>query len=130
MRAFLWVISICAAVFLMVYLNKHHIRRAFFSNHILLNAKGETDPALVRIDWTAEAVGDTVTVFEKGHEVDALYEARGANIFMIYYKGESMGNFEHFKSNAYNPHTYIFELLLQKDSVYLDMTVSGPDATR
>lgn len=128
MKAFLWVIGICAIVFIIAYLNKDNIRRAFFTNHILLHARGETNPALVRIDWTSEVTTDTVTVFENGHETEALFEARGRNVFVVYYKGESMGNLEHFKSNAYNPHTYIFELLLQQDSVYLDLTVSGPDA--
>ncbi|UII30749.1 hypothetical protein LVD17_20865 [Fulvivirga ulvae] len=115
MKAFFWVLGICIATFLVIYLNKDNIRRAFFSNHILLNARGEANPALVRIDWTSETGGDTVTVFDQGHETEALYEARGPNQFMVYYNGERIGNLEHFKSNAYNPHTYIFELLLKQD---------------
>ncbi|MBL6449122.1 hypothetical protein JMN32_22615 [Fulvivirga sp. 29W222] len=130
MRAVVWILSICTVIFWLTYLSKDSIRRYFFANHVLLNVRGEADPAWVHIDWTSDAAGDTITIFEKGRELDVLYEARGSNTFMVYYKGKSIGILEHFKSNAFNPHTYIFELLLQQDSVYLDLTVSGPDATQ
>lgn len=130
MRAFIWVLSICTLMFVVVYIFEDNIRRSFFPNHVLLNSRGEADPGLVRIDWTAEGSKDTVTIYESRQDLNAIYEAQERNVFMVYYKGKRIGHFEHFKSNAFHPHTYVFELLLQDDSVYLDLNISGPDATR
>lgn len=129
MKAFLWILGICSLLLFAVFLLKDDVRRLFFSNTIIVQTRGNLSPKEVRIDWTAESGTDTLTIFSDGHETGEIYEAAGFNTFLIYHKGDYLGHFEQFKTNAFNAHTYTFMLQHEGDSVFLDLKIFGPDAT-
>lgn len=128
MKAFLWVFGVCAALFVLTYLFKDNIRRQFLSNKVLLQTRGPINPKTVRIDWTTETKEDTITVFEAGDETNAVFEAAGPNHFLMYYNGQLVADFEHHKTAAVLPHTYTFQLGQERDSLYADLKIFGPEA--
>lgn len=128
MKAFLWVFGVCLALFLLTYLFKDNIRKQFLSNKVLLQTRGHINPKTVRINWTAETKEDTVTVFTGGSETNAVFEAAGPNHFLMYYNGKHVASFEHHKTTAVLPHTYTFQLGQEKDSLYANLKIFGPEA--
>ena len=130
MKVLAWLLGIGILMIGLLFVFRHNIRRQFLGNHLFIQAKGNCDPRLVKIKWTAEHHRDTVTIFENGHELDQPYEAKGHNSFLVYYEGEYVGALEQFKSNAYSPHTYIFDITIEQDSLYLDFRISGQESNR
>ncbi|MEP2772204.1 MAG: hypothetical protein ABJH05_08645 [Fulvivirga sp.] len=128
MKAILWVFGVALFLFGLVWLNEDNIRNWFFPNSIEVKAFGDATPEGVKIDWTAESIEDTVTLFDKGKALDYDFRAGGYNTFLLYYKDEFIGSFEQFKSNKVSGHQYNFMIWQGKDSIQADLKILGPEA--
>ena len=110
MKVLAWLLGIGILMIGLLFVFRHNIRRQFLGNHLFIQAKGNCDPRLVKIKWTAEQHRDTVTIFENGHELDQPYEAKGHNSFLVYYEGElmSLSELDTLKANFGRPVTANF----------------------
>lgn len=128
MKSIAWVVGICFVLFCIAWFNVDNIRDWFFPNVIEVNAYGEADVTKVKVDWTAEALNDTVTLFINGEQVDEDFRGQGYNFFLLYYENQFIGTFEQFKSNKNSGHTYNFMIWQSQDSVQADLKIKGPEA--
>ncbi|MBL3658238.1 hypothetical protein [Fulvivirga sediminis] len=127
MKAFVWVLGICLASLAVLYGFKEEIRLWLLPNTIILNKRGPVDAKGLRIDWASEAAKDTITIFLEGMETHERYEAKGRNVFLLYYDEKLVGEFEQFKMSANTPHTYIFSITAREDSLFTGLKILGPD---
>lgn len=128
MRALVWLLGICTILLLGVWVFRHDARRLLLSDNVMLQTRGGVNRGDVRICWTGEMTTDTVVIYSAGREVEHVPEATGQATFLIYYKGMMVGEFGHFRTGVIAPHTYVFQLWEQGDSLYSDLKISGPDA--
>ncbi|ELR68808.1 hypothetical protein C900_05821 [Fulvivirga imtechensis AK7] len=128
MRAVLLIFSTCLLFFLSVWLLRDNIRRWILPNRVIVQAQGNVDAEQVKIYWTAETADDTLTIFSGARQTDAIFEAGGFNIFLLYYQNQQVAQFEQFKQSVTAPHTYTFHLWQEGDSIYTNLKIYGPDA--
>ncbi|UII25559.1 hypothetical protein LVD15_19945 [Fulvivirga maritima] len=127
MKALIWVLGICLVSLVILYSFKEEVRHWLLPNTIILNKRGSVDVQHLRIDWTYEAANDTITIYDKGVETSEPYEARGRNVFLLYYDQKLVGEFEQFKMSANTPHTYLFSITAREDSIFTGLKILGPD---
>ncbi len=128
MKAILWVFGLALLLFALVWINEDNIRDWFFPNTIEVQTFGEAKPQLIKIDWTAEATEDTITLFENGKTLDIDFRAGGYNTFLLYYSDEFIGSFEQFKRNKVSGHQYNFMIWQGQDSIHAYLKIQGPEA--
>lgn len=128
MKAVAWVLGVAFLLFCIAWLNVDNIRNWFFPNNIEVRTYGDAKPELVKIDWTAEAFRDTLTLYDQGTAQDAEFRAGGYNYFLLYYKGKLLATFEQFKSNPVAGHNYNFMIWQNQDSVQVNLKIEGPEA--
>lgn len=128
MKAILWVFGIALLLFVFVWANEDNIRDWFFPNSIEVQVYGEATIEGVKIDWTAESIEDTVTLFDKGETLDIDFREGGHNTFLLYYSDKFIGSFEQFKSNKVSGHQYNFMIWRGQDSIRADLKILGHEA--
>lgn len=128
MKAILWVFGVALMLFVLAWVNEDNIRNWFFPNNIEVKVYGEATIEGVKIDWTAESIEDTVTLFDKGEALDIDFRERGHNTFLLYYNDEFIGSFDQFKSNKVSGNQYNFMIWQGQDSIRADLKILGPEA--
>jgi len=129
MKALIWILGITAIIYLTFVLLKPQIQNLLFSDQVSVQTYIEADKTELNIYFTAEEIkGDTIVLFKNAEQQESNLNYKGFNYFIVDYKG-NRSVFEQFKTSKVSSHDYNFIIWEKGDSLQLDLSIAGPDAS-
>ncbi|WP_289055779.1 hypothetical protein [Carboxylicivirga marina] len=98
-------------------------------NSISVSVGNHIELEKVRITWGYDSIQGK-TLYADKKDFKKHYKDYGENFFNVLYQDSLIARFYQFKFNNWHGHHYSFNLTLNRDSIYCDWNVKGPDSAR
>jgi len=119
---------IFSLITLIIWSQTDRIRTWINPDYIRVQLYGKLHYPGVNIHWKEEGSGDSTLIYSAGTQIVSSFPKSGFNTFTISYQGRFIESIEHFKTNSYYAHSYLFVLEEEAGEIALtDIKISGVD---